>query len=131
MFCTGIDEKFFIHLAAQPVFRQHTLDGPFDDGIGTASHEILGDLFFFAAGITGEVDVDLVLGLITGEDDLVRIDDDDEITAIHVRGVIGLVLATQNGGDLGTHAAYGLISTVHNIPVAFNGSLVRMFGGEM
>jgi hypothetical protein len=24
-----------------------------------------------------------------------------------------------------------LISTVHNIPVAFNGSLVRMLGGEM
>jgi hypothetical protein len=24
-----------------------------------------------------------------------------------------------------------LISTVHNIPVAFNGSLVRVFGGEM
>jgi len=131
MLGTGIHEKFFIHLAAQAVLREHTFYGALDNGVGTALEKILGDLLLLAAGVAAEVHVDLVFQLVTGENDLVGIDDDDEIAAVDVGGVVGFVLAAQDGSDLGTHAANGLISTVHNIPVAFNGSLVRMLGGEM
>ena len=37
----------------------------------------------------------------------------------------------QNCCDFRTHASYGLISAVNNVPVTLHGSLVRMFGGEM
>lgn len=131
MLGTGIDEQFFEHLASEAILRQHTFDGPFDHGVRAAAEEVLGDLFLLATGITGEIDVDLVLRFVAGKDNFVRIDDDDEIAAVYVRGVIGLVLTAENGGDPGTHATYGLISTVHDIPVALNGSLVRVFGGEM
>jgi len=127
----GVDEEFLVHLTAQSVFRQHALDGPFDDGVRAAAEEVLGDLFLLPAGVTGEIDVDLVFQLVPGKHNLFGVDHHDKIAAIDVRRVVDFVLAPENGGNFGTHATYGLISTVHDVPVAFNGSLVRVFGGEM
>ncbi len=131
MFVACIHEQFLVHLTSEAIFRQHAFDGPFDDGIRTAFEEALGRFFLFTAGVTGEIDVDLVFQLIPGKFDLIGVDKHDEVTAIYVRGVIGFVFAPENGGNFGTHASNGLISTVYNIPVALHGSLVRMFGGEM
>jgi hypothetical protein len=131
MFSTGVYKKFLEHLAAQAVFWQHPFYRSFDDGVGAAFEEGLGGLFLFAAGVAGEIDVDLVIQLVTCKDDPVGIDDDDEVAAVDVRGIICFVLAPQDGGNSGTHATDGLISTVHDIPVALNGSLVSMFCCEM
>ncbi len=131
VFVACIHEQFLVHLASEAIFRQHAFDGPFDDGIGAAFEEALGRFFFFTAGVTGEIDIDLVFELITRKNDLISVDKDDKITAIYVRGVIRFVFAPKDGGNFGTHAANGLISTVYNVPVALHGSLVRMFGGEM
>jgi hypothetical protein len=127
----GVDKEFLEHFTAEAVLWQHAFDSSFDDGIRATAEEILGDLFLLPAGVTGEIDVDLVFQLVTGKYNLVGVDHYDKVAAIDVRGVIGLVLAPENGGDFGTHATYGLISTVDDKPVAFNGSLVRVFGGEM
>jgi hypothetical protein len=127
----GIDEEFLVHLPAEAILRQHAFDGPFDDGVRAAAQEVLGNLFLLPAGVAGEIDVDLVVQFVAGEDHLVGVDDDDEVAAVDVGGVVGFVLAPENGGNFGTHATYGLISTVDDVPVALNGSLVRVFGGEM
>jgi hypothetical protein len=127
----GVNEEFLVHFTAQAVLRQHAFDSPFDDGVRAAAEEVLGDLFLLSAGVTGEIDVDLVFQFVTGKHNLIGVDHYDEVAAIDVRSVIGFVLAPENGGNFGTHATDGLISTVHDIPVAFNGSLVRVFGGEM
>ncbi len=128
MLDTGIHEKFLIHLPAQAILGKHAFYSALDYGVRTAFEEVLGDLLLLAAGVTGEVHVDLLFQLVTRENNLVGVDDDNKIATVDVRSVVGFVLAPQYGGNLGTHAAYGLISTVHNIPVAFDSSLVRMFG---
>jgi hypothetical protein len=127
----GVNKQFLVHFTAQAILRQHAFDGPFDNGVGAAAEEVLGDLFLLSTGITGEVDVDFVFQFVTREDDLLGVNDNDKVAAIDVGGVVGFVLAPEDGGNFGTHATNGLISTVHDIPVAFNGSLVRVFGGEM
>jgi len=131
MFVACIHEQFLVHLAPEAIFRQHTFNGPFDDGIRTAFEKALGRFFLFTTGVTGEIDVDLVFQLIPRKFDLIGVEKDDEVAAINVWGVIGFVFASEDRCDFGTHAANGLISTVYNIPVALHGSLVRMFGGEM
>jgi hypothetical protein len=127
----GVDEELLVHLTSQAVLWQHAFDSSFDDGIRTTPEEVLGDLFLLPAGVTGEIDVDFVFQFVTGKYNLVCVDHNDKVAAIDVRGVIGFVFAPENGGNFGTHATYGLISTVDDEPVAFNGSLVRVFGGEM
>jgi hypothetical protein len=127
----GVDEELLVHLTAQAVLWQHAFDSSFNDGIRAAAEEVLRDLFLLPAGVTGEIDVDFVFQLVTGKYNLVGVDYYDKVPAIDVRGVIDFVFTSQNCGNFGTHATYGLISTVYDIPVAFNGSLVRVFGGEM
>ena len=127
----GVDEEFLVHFTAQTILRQHAFDGPFDDGVRAAPEEVLGDLFLLSTGVAGEIDVDLVVEFVTGKHNLVGVDHYDKVATVDVGGVIRFVFAPKNGGDLGTHATDGLISTVHDVPVAFNGSLVRVFGGEM
>jgi hypothetical protein len=131
MLVAGVDEELFVHLAAQAVFRQHAFDGPFDDRIRTTAQEVLGDLVLLSAGVAGEVDINFVFQFVTRKHNLVGVDDNDEVATVDVGSVVGFVLAPENCGNLGTHATDGLISTVHDVPVALNGSLVRVFGGEM
>jgi hypothetical protein len=78
--------------------------------------------------------VDLVVGLVAGDPDLLGIDDDDEITGIDVRRVDGLVLAAQTEGDFTGHPAENLIGCVNHKPLmrhlsrfgaeGFHGSLI-------
>ena len=131
MFVACIHEQFLEHLASEAIFRQHAFDGPFDDGFGAAFEEALGRFFLFTTGVAGEIDINLVFELIPRKDDLIGVDKDDEVATVYVWGVIRFVFAPEDGGNFGTHAPNGLISTVYNIPVALHGSLVRMFGGEM
>jgi hypothetical protein len=66
--------------------------------------------------------VDLVVGLVAGDAELVRIDDDDEVTRIDVRRVDGFVLAAQAEGDFTGHPAQDLVGRVDHKP------LMRHFG---
>jgi len=126
-----IDKQFLVHLAAQPVFRQHTLYSSFHNLLRAALQKVLGGFFTQTTGVATEILVHLVVGFVAGKYHLFSIDNDDEITGIDVGGIRRLVLTAQNRCDSGAHTSYGLISTVHNIPVALYGSRVRMFGSEM
>ena len=53
--------------------------------------------------------VDLVLGLVAGDAQLVDVDDDDEVAGVHVRRVDRLVLAAQAQRDLAGEAAQHLV----------------------
>jgi hypothetical protein len=127
----GVDKKLLEHLSAETVLRQHPFYSPFDDGVRAAPEEVLGNLFLLPPGVAGKINVDLVFQFVASEYDLLRIDHNDKVATVNVRRVVGFVLAPKNGGDFRTHATDGLISTVHDVPVALNGSLVRVLGGEM
>ena len=64
------------------------------------------------ADVTGEAVVLLVIQLVAGDSDLVRIDDDEEIPGIDVGGVDRLVLALQAASEFGRQAAKRLVGCV-------------------
>jgi hypothetical protein len=87
-------------VTAQRTARDHPLDRLFEHALGEAALEHLArtDLLD-AAGIAGVLVVDLVLQLLAGEPHLARVDDDDMVAAIDMRGEARLVLAAQDIGD--------------------------------
>src|SRR5690606_28409914 len=65
--------------------------------------------------------VHLVLQLGAGDRDLLRVDHDDVIAGIHVRGVDGLVLAAEAAGELGGESSEGLALGIDEVPVPLDG----------
>ena len=57
-------------------------------------------------------DVELLLSLLAGQNSLVAVDDDDEIAAVHVGGVIDLLLAAQQNSSLSSDVAQALAGSV-------------------
>ena len=69
--------------------------------------------------------VNLVFGLIAGDTDALGIDDNDIIACIHVRGILGLVFATQSARDLCRQPAESFPICINKIPV-----LLDILGGR-
>ena len=91
-----------------------------DDTLGMLGHGLLEALGLQAAQPAGVTPVALGLGLVATQHDLVGIDDDDKVAGVGVRGVLGLVLATQNHGSLGGKAAKGNAVSVDEHPLALD-----------
>ena len=60
-----------------------------------------------------------------GEPDLLCIDHNDVVTAIHMRGKICFVLAPDHAGYLRTEPAQYLVCGIHDIPILLNCGIVR------
>ena len=102
----GIDPQIAELALAERPARQHALDGLLDDALGKLSFEDRArSALLDAADIAGVMVVDLLLALSAGQHDLVRIDDDDVVAVIDVRGEGRLVLAAQPHGDDGGEPA--------------------------
>jgi hypothetical protein len=65
--------------------------------------------------------VHLVLQLVAGDRHLFGVDHDQVVAGVDVRGVDGLVLATQAAGELGSQAAQGLALGIDHVPVTLDG----------
>ena len=89
------------HLAAsQRSARDHALDRLLHDPLGVLAVENLARRpTLDTAGISGVSVIYLVASLAAGQLHLFRIDDDDIVALVHVRGEGGLVLAAQAVGD--------------------------------
>ena len=74
--------------------------------------------------VAGVGAVELLLALLAGEDGLVSVDDDDEVAAVGVGGVLGLVLTTQQGSGGGSGLAQRLAGSIENVPLALDVTLV-------
>ena len=70
------------------------------------------------SGIAGVAVVELVVELVAGDRDLLRVDDDDEVAGVDVRRELRLALAAQPVGDLGREPAEGLALGVDEVPLA-------------
>ena len=62
--------------------------------------------------------VHLLVELVPGDLDLLRVDDHDEVTGVDVRRVLRLPLAAQGVGDARRKPAQGLTLGVDDIPAA-------------
>ncbi len=107
--------------AAQRTTRHHALNSLFKDSLREATFKNLGSRYALdPTGIAGVAIIDFVGELLAREPHLIRIDDDDIVTAINVRGVAWLVLAAQNVGDDRSHTAHDQTIGIDQMPLLFD-----------
>jgi hypothetical protein len=80
------------------------------------------------AGVTRVVMVNLLIQLLTGQLHFVRVDDDDMVAAIDVRGVARLVLAAQDIGDNRRDAADNQPVRIDQVPLLLDLSRLGRLG---
>ena len=73
-----------------------------------------------AADVLAVGDVELLLGLLAGQNSLIAVDDNNEIAAVHVGGVIDLLLAAQQNSGFSSDVAQALAGSVEQIPLALD-----------
>ena len=79
----------------------------------------------------GDTVVDLLLGLLAGQNSLVGVDDDDIVSAINVGSEIDLVLAAQQVGSDHSGTAQRLTGCIDDVPLAHHGLLLGEGSGHM
>ena len=79
---------------------------------------------FQTANPTGVGAVVLLLGLLAGQNGLLSVDDDDEVAAVSVRGVLGLVLTAQQNSGGGSSLAQRLAGSIETVPLTLDVTLV-------
>ena len=89
-----VNLELAVNIAAEAVVRNHSLDGFLKQELWVLLANSLRIGLLLAANESGVAAVDLVRLLLAAENDMLRIDDDDIISGIHVGGEDGLVLAT-------------------------------------
>jgi hypothetical protein len=118
MICGRVHLQLGEHLAAEDVLREHSLDRLLDGELGLPVHQVAVRLSREPAGDPGvRVEV-LLLQLVAGELHLARVDDDDEIARVAVRGVGRLVLPRQDRRDPAGETPEGLAGGIDDEPLA-------------
>ena len=95
VFGAGVDEELAHDLAAQAVLGDHALHGVEDQLDGVLVQQRLPGRRAQSARVTRVVVGELLGGLVGRQDYLVRVDDDDVVTAVNMRGEVDAVLAAE------------------------------------
>ena len=74
--------------------------------------------------------IELLIELLAGEDSLLRVDDDDELAAVNVRGVLRSVLTSEDGRCENRSLAERLACRVDHVPFALEGFLLSHVCGH-
>src|SRR5208337_1045082 len=123
----AIDEQMRHLPPSERPARNHALHRLHQNALGELAAEDLERApLLDAAGMVRMAVIDLVLHLVAGEDDLLRIDDDDMVAVVHMRGEGGLMLAAKAHGDDGCDAADNQALGIDQNPLFLN---VRWFCG--
>src|SRR5882724_346806 len=120
MIRAGVDLRLVQLLPREAVPREHALDR-LADHFGRPALELVTQRPApQATRIAGMAVVELVVQLVAGDGDLLRVDDDDEVAGVDVRCVLRLRLAAQRVCDLGRQATKGLALGVNDVPAALD-----------
>src|SRR5437867_657339 len=99
MLRAGVDLQLVDLRARELVARKHALHGP-ADRLGRPALQLVAKRPApQSAGIAGVAAVELLVELVARDVDLLGIDDDDEVTGVDVRRVLGLALAAESVRD--------------------------------
>src|SRR5215207_6219076 len=122
---TGVHLQLGEQLPAETVLRQHAPDSLLD-GLARVLLEDLADRRGRQTTRVARVAVRQLVGpLVAGQGDLGGVDDDDEVTAVHVRRERRLVLAAQQGGDLDGEPTEHDVGGVDHMPLTGDVSRFR------
>ena len=100
--------------------RNHAADSSFDQKFWTAFTTRREVLRFMTAHIPRETHVRLLQILLAADAHSGGIDDDHEITGVHVWCVDGLAFATKKIGGLDCHVTEMLVGSIDDPPVAMD-----------
>ena len=84
-----------IYTSTEPIVRNHSADGAFDQQFRMASASRPGALSFVSADVTGKAHITFLFFFLSGESDFFRVDDNDKIARVHMRCKNGFLFATQ------------------------------------
>ncbi len=117
MLSTAINFQLFDHGVAQGTLGQHAFNRFFQRAAWVFGLHIAEIGLANTAWITRVAVVDLVEVFIARYADFGRVDDDNEITCIDVRGLNGYVFTTQAGGYFAGNATQYLIGGINHKPL--------------
>ena len=122
---------------ADTVLGEHTLHNVHEQGVHTLFlivllerflHEHFGSGLALTAGIAGVAEIYTVGHLLAGENNLVGVDDDYIVAALHVGGVAGFVFAAKQFCHFGAKTAKNLVGGVDYHPLVLNLLSIGEFG---
>lgn len=113
----SVDFQFFNELPAKLVMRQHPFYGTADHPVGVPLQLISQAGFGEATRITRMLVIEFIFHFITGDLDLLGIDDYHKVARIHTGREIGLMFADDHGCDFGRQPAKILAAGIHYIPI--------------
>src|SRR5689334_5598174 len=118
MLRTGVDLELAQLLSGETVAREHALDREPDDLLGPALEHLLQCALAETPRVARVAVVLLVLALVAGDRNALRVHHDHEVADIAVRRVFGLPFPTQRVRDLGCEPSERLTGGVDDDPVA-------------
>ena len=119
MLGTCVYMKVPVHLGTQAGLGEHLADGLPHYGFRLACEKLLGSSETLTSGIAGVTYIDLVGELLPGETDFLSVDYDYIIAAVHVRGVVSLVLTAQHDSHFGSKTAHDLVCCIASTTTHF------------
>ena len=112
--------KFLVHGVAELVLWKHAFHADFDEALRASAAHFCNRKLFQTAWVTRVVLVFLDVLFIACETDLVGIDNDDEVSCVHVRRVFRMVFSTKDGSDAGAKTAEDFSFSVNDKPAAID-----------
>jgi hypothetical protein len=125
MLGTCINVQIADELVTKTGFGEHSFDGPAHQFSGPLCEDLLGSRETLSTRITGVTNVNAIVHLVTLEGNLLGVDDDDVVTAIHVRSVARFGLAAEDKSNPGCKTAKRKIRGIDDDPLFLYSSLVK------
>src|SRR4030095_2707591 len=127
MLLVGVDLQLLDHGVSERAFRQHPTHRERQRASRKALLHLAEVRFVYPARVSAVAVVLLVLELRTGDLQFRGVDDDDVVAGVHVRRVLGLVLASKAKRNLTAQPPQDLVLGVDQQPIAPN---VLRLGGK-
>ncbi len=121
MFCAGVNMKSCEALVAELIVGEHTLYCKLHCLFGLGLHKCLIINSLKASDVTGVMIVHFVFKLLTCENSLGSVDDDNEFTTVNMRCKFGSVLTAKNISSFYSCLSERLAGSIDNISFTFDG----------
>lgn len=120
MLGAGDNVKLLDHRPPQPVLRKHASNSFLDRERGLLREQVFVKGARDPARVSRVAPSDFLLLLAAGEHHLGRVDDDQVVSDVHVRGEDRLVLPAEDHRGFRGDTPEDLVAGVHDVPTAFD-----------